>query len=270
MQVPFLPSFQTDPGSIPTQVPSLHGFHPDASFIPNSEEKYKPRATGQDSALGYQSQYSVPYGEQEQSSSNQSLPNSSIMANSLQHVHGKIDKVHLTDQLQSSANSFGDGEEKTHYVQEVPIDDENKPQDPSQSLSYDMSVSMATSQRTSDSGEEGAQNGVLDNRGPTHRGRSLTDGAIVDTRSDRHQRISQPSAEKVPVERVMSNDDHDAAAQDVIKKCPVEMNYKSISKYFNSGGKNLGEGGFGIVYEGKTVKYIHLHVSASNCTRVVR
>lgn len=28
------------------------------------------------------------------------------------------------------------------------------------------------------------------------------------------------------------------------------MNYNFILKYFNSGGKNLGKGGFGIVYEG--------------------
>ena len=178
------------------------------------------------------------------------------MANTLQLVHGKIDQLNLVDQLQSLPNSFG--EESTQEVQRVPKDDETKPQDLSQSSSNEMSISMAISQRTSnDSGQDDAQNGVLDNRGSTRRGTSLTDGAIADTRSDRHQRISQPSAEKFPVVRVMSNDSHDAAAQHIINKCPVEMNYNSISKYFNSGGKNLGEGGFGIVYEGKMIKYIY-------------
>lgn len=201
-----------------------------AGSTPNSEELYKPCTTEQDSASRYQSQYSVPFGEQEQSSpkdqssSNQSLPNSFSTT---------------TDLPQSSSNG--------------------------------MSIPTTTIQGTSrDSGQDNVQNGALDNTGPTRRGRSWTDGTIADTRSDRHQRISQPSAEKVPVERVLSNDYHDVAAQHLINKCPVEMNYDSVSKYFNSGGKNLGQGGFGIVYEGKIVKYIHAHVSANNATKAVR
>ena len=33
-------------------------------------------------------------------------------------------------------------------------------------------------------------------------------------------------------------------------KCPVEMSYKCIKKYFGIGTKELGRGGFGVVYEG--------------------
>ena len=223
---------------------------------PNCEEWYKPRTTEQDSDSRYQSQYSVPFGEQEQSSmKDQSAPSvrgNFSTASSLfkeQHVHEKIDQPHLTSHLQSSPNSFG--VENTH-LKEVLTDDRIKPQDQPQSSSNSMSkLPMATSQGPSrDSSQDEVQHGVLDNTDcQTHRGRSWTDGVSVDTSSDQHKIISQPSAGKVPVERVMSNDYHVEVAQH-LNKCPVEMDYNSISEYFNSGGKKLGEGGFGIVYEG--------------------
>lgn len=268
--------------------PSLGVWSPHAlqrGSTPNSEEQFKPQTTEQESASKYQSQYSVPFGEQEQSShvdkeegiaqwEGQSSPNSFSMANRLwkeEHVHEKIEQVHLLDHLQSSPNGQI-GIENTHY-EEVLVDDKIKPQNSSdlpQSSSNNMSIPMETSQGTSaDSGQGNAQNGASDDRDPVRRGRSWTDGATADTSSDQHQRISQPCAEKVPVERVMSNDYHIEAAQH-LHKCPVEMNYNCISKYFNSGGKNLGEGGFGVVYEGTMVKYIHVHVSVSNPTKFER
>ena len=233
-----------------------------ADSTPNCEEWYKPRTTEQDSASRYQAQYSVPFGEQEQSSStDESVPNSFSVASSLfkeQHVLEKIEQLHLTDHLQSSPNSFGT--ENTHH-KEVLADDKIKSQDQPQSSSNSMSkLPMATSQGISrDSGQDEVQHGVFDNTDrPPHRGSwSWTDGASADTSSDRHQINSQPSAGKVPVERVMSHDYHVEVAQHLINKCPVEMNYNSISKYFKSGGKNLGQGGFGIVYEGTImVKYL--------------
>lgn len=300
--------------------PSLGVWSPHAlqrGSTPNSEEQFKPQTTEQESASKYQSQYSVPFGEQEQSShvdkeegvaqwEGQSSPNSFSTANRLwkeEQAHEKIEQIHLSDHLQSSPNSFStanrlwkeeqvhekieqlhlsdhlqsppnsqSGIENTHY-EEVLVHDKIKPQNSSdlpQSSSNSMSIPMETSQGTSaDSGQGNAQNGASDDRDPVRRGRSWTDGAIADTSSDQHQRISQPCAEKVPVERVMSNDYHIEAAQH-LHKCPVEMNYNCISKYFNSGGKNLGEGGFGIVYEGTMVKYIHVHVSVSTPTKFER
>lgn len=223
-----------------------------ADSTPYPGKQYEPHTTEQDYASRYQSQYSVPFGEQEQSSEkDQSAPNSFSMASSLfeeQHVHEKIEQPHLTNHLQSSPNSFG--VENTHH-NEVLADDKIKPQDLSQSSSNSMSkLPMETSQGTSrDSGQNKVQHEALGNTGSTHRGRSWTDGATTDTSSDQQKRISQPSTEKIPIERVMSNDYHVEVAQHD-NKCPVEMNYNSISKYFNSGGKNLGKGGFGIVYEG--------------------
>ena len=227
-----------------------------ADSAPNSEEQYKPHTTERDYASRYESQYSVPFGEQEESSQ---IPNSSGRASiglfKEYHMHEKIEQPYLTENLQFSPNSFG--EENTH-CSEVFADDKIKPQDLSQSSSNSMSkLPMETSQGTSrDLGQDKVQHEALDNTAPTHRGRSWTDGATADTSSDQHKRISQPPAEKVPVERVMSNDYHVEVAQHV-NKCPVEMNYNSISKYF-SGGKKLGEGGFGTVYEGTfMVKIIH-------------
>ena len=196
-----------------------------ADSTPSSVEQYKPYTNTQDFASTYQSQYSVPFGEQEEVS------------------------VHVDDKIEP---------QDLHVPQSSP---------------NGMSIQVAASNRTSgDSGQDNAQNGALDNTGRNHRGRSWIDGGVIaDTRSDQHKRISQPSAEKVPVERVMSNDYHDVPAQHLNTcKCPIEMNYNSISKYFKSGGKNLGKGGFGIVYEGKMVKYIHVRVSESNPTIVVK
>ena len=228
-----------------------------AGPTPKSEEQYRPQTTEQDSSSRYQSQNSVPYGEEEQSSPkdqpspNQPPPNSFSPANSLskeQHVHGKTEQQHLSDP-QSSPSSFGI--ENTRH-KELFTDDKIKPQnvsDPPQSPSSSTSIPMATSQGTSrDSGQDNAPNGALNNGDPVRPGRqSWTDGAILDT-------SSQSCVEKIPVERVMSNDYHDEAAHH-LNKCPVEMNYNCISKYFNRGGKNLGKGGFGIVYKGKMVKY---------------
>ena len=198
-----------------------------ADSTPYPGKQYEPHTTEQDYASRYQSQYSVPFGEQEQSSQkDQSASNSFSMASSLfkeQHVHEKIEQPHLTIHLQSSPNSFG--VENTHH-NEALADDKIKPQDLSQSSSNSMSkLPMETSQGSSrDSGQDKAQHEALDNTGPTHRGRSWTDGATTDTSADQQKRISQPSTAQ-----------HD-------NKCPVEMNYNSISKYFNSGGKNLGKG----------------------------
>lgn len=220
-----------------------------AGSTPNSDEQYMPQATERHSASSYQPQNSIPFGEQERSSpQDQSSPNSLSTANSLlkeQHIHGKIEQQHLSDS-QSSSNSFG--MENTHH-EELLADDKIKPQNVSdlpQSSSSSMSIS--TSQEMSrESGQDNTQNGALDNRDPVHPVRqSWTDGSIPHT-------SSQQCAEKVPVERVMSNDYHDEAAQH-LNKCPVEMNYNCISKYFNHSGKKLGKGGFGIVYEGKMVK----------------
>ena len=230
---------------------------------PNCEEWYKPHTTEQDSDSRYQSQYSVPFGEQGQSSpKDQSAPSVRVNFSTAssrfneQRVHEKIDQPHLTSHLQSSPNSFS--VENTH-LKEVLADDRIKPQDQPQSSSDSMSkLPMATNQGPSrDSGQDEVQHGVLDNTDrQTHRDRSWTDGASVDTSSVQHKIISQPCAGKVPVERVMSNDYHVEVAQH-LNKCPVEMDYNSISEYFNSGGKKLGEGGFGIVYEGTImVKYI--------------
>lgn len=229
----------------PFEQPSsgVSSLNPYASPFPISEEYYRyamRRTTQQDSASRYQPQYSIPFGEEEQSS-----PNS----------HSTADK--LLKDPQSSPNSFG--VENTGH-EELLKDDKIELQtllDLSQSLSSSMSIS--TSQETSrDSGQDNAQNGALDNIDPVRPGRqSWTDGSIPHTSSEQHRNISQPCAEKVPVQRVMSNYYHDEAAQH-LNKCPVEMNYNCISKYFNHDGKSLGKGGFGIVYEGKMVKYCYL------------
>lgn len=234
----------------PFQEPSsgVSSLNPYASPFPISEEYYAmPQTTRQNSASRYQPQYSIPFGEEEQSSPNdQSSPNSHRTANKL--LKGP----------QSSPNSFG--VENTGR-EELRKDDKIEPQtllDLQQSLSSSMSIS--TSQEASrDSSQDNAQNGALDNRDPVRPGRqSWTDGSIPHTSFERHDNnISQPCAEKVPVQRVMSNYYHDEAAQH-LNKCPVEMNYNCISKYFNRDGKNLGKGGFGIVYEGKMVKYCYL------------
>ena len=225
-------------------VSSLNAY---ASPFPISEEYYAmPQTTQQHSASRYQAQYSIPFGEEEQSSpKDQSSPNSHSTANKL-----------LKDP-QSSPNSFG--EENTGR-EELPKDDKIELQtllDLSQSLSSSMSI-LASQETSRDSGQDNAQNGTLGNGDPVRPGRqSWTDGSIPHTSSEQHKNISQPCAEKVPVERVMSNYYHDEAAQH-LNKCPVEMNYNCISKYFNRDGKNLGKGGFGIVYEGKMVKYYYL------------
>ena len=104
--------------------------------------------------------------------------------------------------------------------------------------------------------ENEAQNGVSNGRDDPDRGRSRTDGLTANTTSGQNPRISQSHAEKVPVERVSSNDYDVEAAQHLHQKCPVEMSYNCISRYFNSSGKKLGEGGFGIVYSGtRTIRY---------------
>lgn len=179
-----------------------------AGSTPNPEEQFKTPAE-QESALNYQSQHSVPFGQQEQSSEvNREEENT-------KWKDDKIELVHLPDPLQSSPSSSSSGQDN-------------------------FSVN---------SQEKEAQDEALG------RSRSWTDGgSTANTSSDQHQRISQPCAEKVSVERLMSNDFDVEDAQHLHHKCPVEMSYKCISRYFNSGGKNLGKGGFGIVYEGTVVK----------------
>ena len=58
--------------------------------------------------------------------------------------------------------------------------------------------------------------------------------------------------EKVPVERCISTDFYDAGLYCSQKKCPVEMSYEDIKSY--RGAKELGKGGFGVVYEGTCTK----------------
>lgn len=55
------------------------------------------------------------------------------------------------------------------------------------------------------------------------------------------------SQQNVPVENCTATDLSNIMTN---LKCPVEMSYKSIKMYFGIGTKELGKGGFGVVYEG--------------------
>lgn len=55
-----------------------------------------------------------------------------------------------------------------------------------------------------------------------------------------------PVAPSVPIENCTATD----LSNTTNLKCPVEMSYKYIKKYFGIGTKELGRGGFGVVYEG--------------------
>ena len=57
--------------------------------------------------------------------------------------------------------------------------------------------------------------------------------------------------EKVPVERCMSTDFSNTSSQCFHQKCPVEMSYDCIREYFQHSARELGKGGFGVVYEGR-------------------
>lgn len=186
---------------------------------PNPMETFKP-PTEQESSWKYYSQPSVPFGQQEQPSTKED-------------ENAQWEEVQ--DPPQYSQNSL--------YFSSVSNSGDTNP---------------GTSQ---DSGqhigpENEAQNGVSNSRDDPDRGSSRTDGLTANTSSGQNLRISQSHAEKIPVERVSSNDYDVEAAQHLYQKCPVEMSYNCISRYFNSGGKKLGEGGFGIAYEGtRTFRY---------------
>ena len=266
------PSYPTQHLSVPTE---------DQFKIPSERE----------SAWKYQSQYSVPFGQQEQSSEVhkdeentqwkddkvelvhlpdplQSTPSSYDLMNTQwaeQKLNDKIKEVNLSDPPQSSPGSFSMenmGEDIAGHDKIKPGNSSDLPHFSSNSSRTAMEISGGTSEDkgqdnfSANGQEKEAQNETLDNSDHTVgrvRSRSQTDGGSTANRSPVH-RNSQPCTEKVPVERVMSNDYDVEDAQHLHHKCPVEMSYKCISRYFNSGGKNLGKGGFGTVYEGTVVK----------------
>lgn len=67
------------------------------------------------------------------------------------------------------------------------------------------------------------------------------------------EQVPRPQ-EKVPVERHISTDFSDAGPCCPQQKIPVEMSYATIKRYFQDGAKKLGQGGFGLVYEGKLME----------------
>ena len=244
--------------------------HP-AGSISNPEEQFKTPSE-QDSAWKYQSQQSVPFGQQEQSSyvnkeeenaqweekiepvqlpdPLQSSPSSFSMINT-QCKDEKVKLVDLSDPLHSSPSS-SNAVMDTQWKDDKPLGLADLPQS---ETNQGMSGDSGHNNFSVNSQEKEAENGALDSSDhPGGHGRSSTDGGSTANTSSGDQRISQPRAEKVPVERVMSNDIDVEDAQHLHHKCPVEMSYKCISRYFNSGGKNLGKGGFGTVYEGTLVK----------------
>ena len=286
------PSYPVQHSSVPSTPANLAtGLYP-TSVTPYPEEQFKT-PTEQESAWKYPSQYSVPFGQQEQSPEVhkdeentqwkddkvevvhlpdplQSIPSSYDLMNSQweeQKLNDKIKEVNLSDPPQSPPGSFSMenmGEDIAGHDKIKPGNSSDLPHFSSNSSRTAMEISGGTSEDkgqdnfSANGQEKEAQNETLDNSDPTvgrTRSRSQTDGGSTANRSPAHQhRNSQPCTEKVPVERVMSNDYDVEDAQHLHHKCPVEMSYKCISRYFNSGGKNLGEGGFGTVYEGMVVK----------------
>ena len=141
---------------------------------------------------------------------------------------------------------FGQQEESPHVIEEVELKLDEVNLSESAAKPFDVSALGLESQ------DPKAPNGVLGHEGsqtiPPERPR---DDLATNTSFGEHSTIPG-SQEKVPVERCISTDFHDAGLQCVHQKCPIEMNYNTIKRYFHHGAKELGKGGFGVVYEGKS------------------
>lgn len=96
-------------------------------------------------------------------------------------------------------------------------------------------------------------NGIVESRDQPDRGNPVTPsrrsaetcGSTTTTSS-----TFVESQEKVPVENCTATD----LSNTTNLKCPVEMSYMRIKEYFGLGTRELGKGGFGVVYEGQWVK----------------
>ena len=92
-------------------------------------------------------------------------------------------------------------------------------------------------------------NGIVESRDQPDRGNPVApSGRSTETYGSTTTTSSTfvESQEKVPIENCTATD----LSNTTNLKCPVEMSYKCIKKYFGIGTKELGRGGFGVVYEG--------------------
>ena len=141
------------------------------------------------------------------------------------------------------------------HAQPAGVDDKDHPDQGS--LRADSGQTNPGSSRTSDLSNLAVSSQaqpVGRNKDRPDQGSSRADISLTASTANSDQHIRIPSAEKVPVERVMSIN-HDAeVALHLHQKCPVEMSYNCITKYFIRGETQLGKGGFGIVYEGIVAK----------------
>ena len=96
-------------------------------------------------------------------------------------------------------------------------------------------------------------NGIVESRDQPDRGNPVTPSRRSAERCGSTTTTSSTfveSQEKVPVENCTATD----LSNTTNLKCPVEMSYMRIKEYFGIDTKELGKGGFGVVYEGQWVK----------------